>query len=160
MRQCSCLSPVRPCSMISLCSIVQPQGEDEGVHHGRITGPEIGVKVPDITYGGAKPMAAPKEPSAAEVERHMLTHLPYCALCKYCVAGRRPNAQHRRQKSERRCLSAHAITDVQTPWERLDNFSCGTHKAVRCLVCNGGGCKGWGRGRGQNYGLQHSKPCH
>ena len=46
-------------------------------------------------------MTDPKEPSAAEIAQHMLTHLPYKCWCKYCVAGRRPNAQHRRQTNER-----------------------------------------------------------
>ena len=46
-------------------------------------------------------MPEPREPSKKELERHMLTHLPYCRWCKYCIAGRRPNCHHRRQINER-----------------------------------------------------------
>ena len=34
------------------------------------------------------------EPSAGEVARHNLTHLPYRKWCKWCVAARRSNVPH------------------------------------------------------------------
>ena len=43
------------------------------------------------------PVAVPEphQPSRAEVARHNLTHLTYRPWCPHCLAGRRPNTQHR-----------------------------------------------------------------
>ena len=38
---------------------------------------------------------SPKAPSAAEVELHNSTHLPYRNRCPWCIAGRRNNTHHR-----------------------------------------------------------------
>ena len=101
----SCRCPVRPFpdSVPKLCAMVQPSeiGSGDGHPHTKIVGTDYGIPVPDANLGGAKPLASPKEPTKAENERHMLTHLPYCTWCKYCVAGRRPNSHHRRQRNER-----------------------------------------------------------
>ena len=43
------------------------------------------------------PVPAPYQPSKKELERHNLTHADYKGWCPHCVAGRRPNSQHRRQ---------------------------------------------------------------
>ena len=43
------------------------------------------------------PVPAPYQPSKKELERHNLTHADYKGWCPHCVAGRRPNAQHRNQ---------------------------------------------------------------
>ena len=43
----------------------------------------------------AKPYADPKFPSAAEIEAHNCTHIPYRTWCKWCVMARRPNAPHK-----------------------------------------------------------------
>ena len=95
----NCFScPVRPRAVPFLCAMVQPQ---EGRKGEAIVGPDYSTPVPDVVFGGARPLASPKEPTEAEIERHMLTHLPYCPWCKYCVAGRRPNSHHRRQRNER-----------------------------------------------------------
>ena len=47
----------------------------------------------------------PPVPSPAEVARHNLTHLPYRAWCKHCLAARRQNSQHRSKtpSSQRTC---------------------------------------------------------
>ena len=47
----------------------------------------------------------PPVPSPAEVARHNLTHLPYRAWCKFCLAARRQNSQHRSKNpsSQRTC---------------------------------------------------------
>ena len=83
--------------------MVQPQcgDADEATSLGPITGADHTRPVPEANAGRATPMLDPKEPSAAEIAEHTLTHLPYKCWCKYCLAGRRPNAQHRRQKIER-----------------------------------------------------------
>ena len=36
----------------------------------------------------------PQEPTAAMINRHNLTHLPYRSWCPHCVAARRNNASH------------------------------------------------------------------
>ena len=88
--------------------MVAPQdgehGEDDRVQelgHGKITGTDYSAPMPPAITGGPRLTPEPKEPSAAEIARHMLTHLPFCGWCKYCVAGRKPNAHHRRQRNER-----------------------------------------------------------
>ena len=43
---------------------------------GAITGTDYSLPAPTGAVGGAKPMPDPQMPSAAEVARHMLTHLP------------------------------------------------------------------------------------
>ena len=37
----------------------------------------------------------PRKPSPEVVAHHNLTHFPYRSWCPFCVAGRRPNSQHR-----------------------------------------------------------------
>ena len=96
--------PVRPFfsdSMPKLCAMVQPPEDTSGEPRGAIVGTDYAIPVPEANFGGAKPLVSPKEPTKAEIERHMLTHLPYCSWCKYCIAGRRPNSHHRRQRNER-----------------------------------------------------------
>ena len=39
-------------------------------------------------------MPSPCAPTADEVAKHCLTHLPYRSWCKFCVSGKRPNAAH------------------------------------------------------------------
>ena len=42
----------------------------------------------------AKGLPEVPQPSAAEVARHSLTHLPYRRWCKWCVAARMLNVPH------------------------------------------------------------------
>ena len=49
-----------------------------------------------------KPWPAPTFPTAAEIEKHSLTHLPCRSWCRFCVMGRRPNAAHRAQHGRER----------------------------------------------------------
>ena len=44
----------------------------------------------------AVPIKAPAEMTPAQWEAHVLTHLPFCPGCPYCVMARKPNLQHRR----------------------------------------------------------------
>ena len=48
------------------------------------------------------PIPEPPKPSKREVDIHNLTHATYRSWCKACVAGRRPNAQHRSRLDDRR----------------------------------------------------------
>ena len=45
-------------------------------------------------------LPGPKTPSAAEIDLHNLTHMPYRSWCPHCVAGRRPNTQHHKSDSQ------------------------------------------------------------
>ena len=47
----------------------------------------------------AQGVPAPKQPTKAQIALHNLTHLPYRSWCPHCLAARRPNASHRRNKS-------------------------------------------------------------
>ena len=64
-----------------------------------IVGRDDSVPPPPLPAGMPRPLRAPKAPTAAERERHSLTHLPYAAWCPYCIAGKRPNSPHRRVKT-------------------------------------------------------------
>ena len=52
----------------------------------------------------ARGLPAPKQPSADEVARHNLTHLPYRSWCPHCVACRKPNRHHRSQTHQERSV--------------------------------------------------------
>ena len=56
---------------------------------------EMVPPVPPQRYHRPKPLADVKVPTAAEVARHNLTHLPYRRWCIWCVAARRGNVPHR-----------------------------------------------------------------
>ena len=75
---------------------------------GRITGTDWESAIARTVPGTAVPLPAPKEPTAAERERHMITHLPYASWCPYCISGRRPNCQHRRVINEQSLPTLHA----------------------------------------------------
>ena len=47
------------------------------------------------------PRPKPNEMTQAEFEEHCLTHIPYCDSCPYCLAGRKPDTQHRSSNSEK-----------------------------------------------------------
>ena len=44
----------------------------------------------------ASTLKQPQRPSAEAVAAHMLTHMPYAAWCKHCVAGRGHEDPHPR----------------------------------------------------------------
>jgi hypothetical protein len=54
-------------------------------------------------------MNSPGKPSAAEIEEHNLTHLPYRNWCRHCVRGRGKEAAHMEGKRDggnyRNCTS-------------------------------------------------------
>ena len=60
------------------------------VSHGEVAkqgGSKISVPVP-------KALPEVYEPTAEEVAKHSLTHLPYRRWCKWCVAARMANVPH------------------------------------------------------------------
>ena len=108
------LPPVSP--MCSMMAASEPPPTDHGTasgsapveareervdpKHARLGEPIIGnegVLLDEHGPGARLPevMPAPKGMTAAESARHIITHLPYCANCPWCVASRRPNTQHR-----------------------------------------------------------------
>ena len=46
----------------------------------------------------------PRQPSQHEREKHELTHLPFRAWCKTCVAAKARQAYHTKQPDRRDCL--------------------------------------------------------
>jgi hypothetical protein len=52
-------------------------------------------------------MLDPKLPSKAEIEEHMLSHLPYRNWCEHCVKGRGRQMDHRRQEEDRETIEFH-----------------------------------------------------
>ena len=60
---------------------------------------ECDIEEGDVRMGRGRP--EPREPSAAEVARHNLTHMPYRSWCPHCVAARRANEPHHRGSEER-----------------------------------------------------------
>ena len=72
--------------------------------------PIIGLK-PKTKEPGVVPLPLPKEMTDAQLREHMLTHLPYCDGCPYCVAARRPNTQHRQSLTPRARSIPHLVAD-------------------------------------------------
>ena len=52
----------------------------------------------------ARPLPAPREPTAAQRAKHDITHLPYESWCEDCIMAKRPNEQHRRSHVDERVL--------------------------------------------------------
>ena len=50
----------------------------------------------------AVPVPEPPQPTQREIDKHNLTHASYRSWCPACVAGRRPNSQHRSRLHDRR----------------------------------------------------------
>ena len=61
---------------------------------------DIDADTGDVTVC-ARALPTPKLPPPSVVAHHNLTHFPYRSWCPYCVAGRRPNTQHRSQSVDR-----------------------------------------------------------
>jgi hypothetical protein len=49
----------------------------------------------------AKGKSSPANPSKEEVEKHMLTHVPFRSWCKHCVAGKATMQRHHRVEKRR-----------------------------------------------------------
>lgn len=59
----------------------------------------------------AKPMKDPGPPSASELERHLLSHIPLRSWCAHCVAGRARHAAHRRRTAPADYRVPHVVAD-------------------------------------------------
>lgn len=66
-------------------------GEDEAM-----SGPEEEDEAEEARQ--ATPARDLGAPTKAQYDRHMIAHMPYRALCPWCVAGRGRSSQHRRAK--------------------------------------------------------------
>ena len=65
----------------------------EDIDHGNfIIGSHDGKRTP-------KPMKTPRELTPAEWAEHMVTHLPFCSGCPFCLAGKKPNQHHRKSST-------------------------------------------------------------
>ena len=73
-------------------------GESEGA--GATTDDNIGEKEVEVEDEARVPRTkkAPVGMTQSEWQVHRLTHLPYNAACRCCVAGRKRDDQHRRRK--------------------------------------------------------------
>ena len=56
---------------------------------------EVGESEPKIAQT-PKGIPPPPQPSAEEVSRHWLTHLPYRSWCRWCVSAKRCNTPHKK----------------------------------------------------------------
>ena len=57
----------------------------------------------------ARVIQAPSRPSAAEVEEHMATHMPFRAWCPHCVKGKARGKRHARAKEGQHQMPTIAI---------------------------------------------------
>ena len=69
------------------------EGEDEG-------DVEVGDGAQDQERGEAKTRKDPGLPSAEEIKRHNVTHLPYRSWCAHCVRGRGVGHPHLSKKTQ------------------------------------------------------------
>ena len=85
---------------------------------------------------------SPWEPSAEDVSRHNLTHLPYRSRCPHCVAARRNNAPHAVDKSVTRSLPLLVLDSCflrDAEPQELTTVLCGRLYASRAIfakVCD------------------------
>ena len=103
---CEIRDPVSP--PINLC----PAGQADGPEFGweKIEDSGLCEKNDPIEIDGAmsegievqepKCLPCPIAPSQREIDEHNLTHANYRSWCPWCVAGRRPNTQHRSQADQ------------------------------------------------------------
>ena len=67
---------------------------------------DVAYGEPIIGYADPKaetvPMTSPRELTAKEWAEHMVTHLPYCSSCPYCIPGMRHNCPHKRSQTDRK----------------------------------------------------------
>ena len=67
-----------------------------------IYGPDASVAAKDgKSVHKPKLLPAPGEMTEAEFAEHKATHVKYDSRCPFCLAARRPNAQHQQSASER-----------------------------------------------------------
>ena len=90
----------------------------------------------------AQGVPAPKQPTRSQIALHNLTHLPYRSWCPHCLAARRPNASHRRNKSSSGRTVPLFCADyafIRKPEEDLSTMLVGKiypSHAVFATVCN------------------------
>ena len=98
------LTPIRPAELVDADKVddheiafEHPEDAGVGVERGdaRIDAEEIIGGADEDSVVRPQLFPSPKAPSAAEVELHNATHLPYRNWCPWCVAGRRNNTPHR-----------------------------------------------------------------
>ena len=92
MRSGSCLQTRTPVSPIFMIAPVAPGEGGEDVHVPEDVPPP---PAPHAVARQAKPLPEVREPTADEVARHALTHLPYRRWCRWCVRARMANLPHR-----------------------------------------------------------------
>ena len=79
-----------------LCGVCEEDDEDiVGVNPGDLALGEPIVGQQPRQESKIKPLPNPKNLTEAEWREHLVTHLPYCDGCPFCVAGKRPNSHHR-----------------------------------------------------------------
>ena len=102
--RCACCRPVSPITRFRKQPSDGPAGgegdldvvdevvrdEDAGVEN------FIVGKKPKEETTGVQALKSPREMSPREWAEHLVTHLPYCDSCPFCIAGRCPNRHHRR----------------------------------------------------------------
>ena len=98
------LTPIRPAELVDAdkdddheIAFEHPEDAGVGVERGdaRIDAEEVIGGADEDSVVRPQLFPSPKAPSAAEVELHNATHLPYRNWCPCCVAGRRNNTPHR-----------------------------------------------------------------
>ena len=81
--------------------MIEPFDPTESEDEQRVTNRENNEENPEnLGEGGEeavrpKTRALPKQPSAEEVENHMVTHLPFRDWCPHCVRGKSGSKPHR-----------------------------------------------------------------
>ena len=81
----------------------------------------------------AVPVPEPPRPTQREIDKHNLTHASYKSWCPACVAGRRPNSQHRSHSSApttRMYATRRMLTFSQSVWVSCTRPKCTLHQPV------------------------------
>ena len=106
---------MKPSSVRPLCDLedrvfrqmMEPFDPTESEDEQGVTNRESSAENPEENPGDGeeeavrpKTRAPPKQPSAEEVENHMVTHLPFRDWCPHCVRGKSGSKPHRNTQQQ------------------------------------------------------------
>ena len=91
---------------------------------------------------GPRPLRSPKEPTAAYIELHTLTHLPFQSWCPHCVASKKHKSRQDTESTiNQTCPWFLPTTDSLGKRAGRWHVSRGVRAPLRRLRCNCCGCR-------------------
>ena len=85
----------------------------------------------DAETGGVKALPSPWQPTALEVDEHMVSHCPWRAWCRHCVAGRGKADHHRALEDE----WAKQVPTLSLDYCFMGEKDDGNELSAKCMPC-------------------------